>query len=70
VSEQPTKEKQFKCVRCDSGNVWHFRLDSDWGSGGDYSMLNAPHDCKDRPDIEIAVCENCWAMGDNITVMA
>lgn len=68
MDELRTSEGRVKCARCDSENVWHFRLDSDWGSGGDYSMLNAPHDYKDRPDIAIDVCEGCWAMGDNITV--
>ena len=57
----------MKCSRCDSTNVWHFRMDSDWGSGGDYSPVNGG-DYKDRPDIEVEVCENCWAIADNLLV--
>jgi hypothetical protein len=70
MNEQLTKEERVKCARCDSENVWHFRMDSDWGSGGDYYMLNSPHYYKDRPDIEVNVCESCWAIGDNITVQS
>jgi hypothetical protein len=42
-------------------------MDSDWGSGGDYSQVNGD-EYKDRPDIEVDVCENCWAIADNLLI--
>ncbi len=60
------------CPSCDSPRIGAFRLDSDWGSGGDWSIVNA-RDCytleqlRDfdhnmRPDVECYVCCNCYTV--------
>ena len=59
----------FKCSRCDSRNVYGFRLDQDWGTWGDYTPLNNCPD-KERPDISIYVCEDCGAQADDLAVKA
>lgn len=54
------------CPYCGSKRIFHFRLDSDWGSGiGDYYPVNEQSEYVDddvdaeRPDIEILHCRNC-----------
>lgn len=67
MTSETLEKRLMKCSRCDSQNVWHFRMDSDWGSGGDYNEVNGDG-YKDRPDIQTYVCENCWAIADNLVV--
>ena len=64
-----TEQVVFKCSRCNSQNVYGFRLDQDWGTGGDYTPVNDNQD-KERPDISIYVCENCGAQADDLVVKA
>jgi hypothetical protein len=58
------------CPNCKSFRIGSFRLDSDWGDGGDWWAANpedagyTPKDLKsfannERPDIECNVCCEC-----------
>lgn len=57
---------EYRCPKCGSRRLYHFRMDADWGTGGDLNRLNGPEhykdgDPKDRHDIDIAVtiCARC-----------
>jgi hypothetical protein len=62
------------CPVCASPRVAHFRLDSDWGYGGDWSQVNADDAYTEfdlanfrdnqRDDIECHVCCQCGACFD------
>ena len=59
------------CPTCNSARIGTFRLDSDWGDGGDWYAANdaaeaeyTDQDCisfdnNERPDIECHVCCEC-----------
>jgi len=64
------------CPSCNSSRIAHFRLDSDWGYGGDWYEANerddagytpddiASFDENERPDISCKVCCACGACFD------
>ena len=57
------------CPSCGSKRIGSFRLDSDWGHGGDWWAANVTQDytpediesfdSNERPDIECSVCCVC-----------
>ena len=60
------------CPTCGSTRIGHFRLDADWGSGGDWFAQNEPESeagyteldmegfrQNERPDVECCVCCQC-----------
>ena len=59
---------RFKCANCDSEELYSFRLDSDWGTGGDYCPVNEGGEDRERPDISTYVCHHCGATGDHLPV--
>ena len=58
-----------ECPNCKSKRIGYLRIDSDWGSGGDWSKVN--EDCdytqddldsfesNERPDVECYICIVC-----------
>ena len=57
------------CPSCGSERIGYFRLDSDWGHGGDWSSVNPAEsytkedihdfDGNERPDVSAYVCIVC-----------
>src|SRR5271170_5899989 len=56
------------CANCGSAELYHFRLDSDWGTGGDYSPINSHSPEKERCDVATVVCDTCHACGDDLAI--
>lgn len=63
------------CPKCNSFRIANFRLDSDWGDGGDWCAQNDDQgvyteddiksfDRNERPDIQCNVCCHCGACFD------
>lgn len=62
------KENVLKCSKCGSKRLFHVRIDSDWGDGGDFTRLNADKYYNENDpenyehiDIEFITCFECNA---------
>ena len=59
----------IRCPQCGSAEVGHFRMDSDWVHGGDWTKVNRDDlytkdelrrfDSNEWPDVECSVCCVC-----------
>lgn len=70
TQERPEElDRKVKCAKCGSHRLFHVRIDSDWGDGGDFTRIN-PNDCYkptdpenyERIDIDYIVCFACGAI--------
>ncbi len=59
----------IRCPICGGTSIGHFRMDSDWGYGGDWNQVNTDENYEqtqlmgfrnnERPNVECNICCDC-----------